>query len=330
MSLDEEKSICTGCIVSTGFIRDFNLLIGSDLNLLKSKYLRIIISWCLEYFKEYEEAPFSSIMDIFKSQRKNIQNSDDLDMIEDTLEDINDRYIEDGQIFDHAFIFNQSEKYIRGRSLEESADEIKGLVKQNKISEAETIISEYRRPCKGEINGIQIFTDENAVSDMFLEQNSVFHPQGPLGLLMGDMLKGDLCYVGGPAKSSKTWSCMEFALMCVREGLNVAWFSLEMSAPLMNKRFAQNIIGGSFKDLQDKVNVPYFDKYNNIKYKKEKIKRLNENIVKRRYKMFKQQYAGNLVVYDGTTSGNTVASLKNTLINAQELEGIKRKKTCFR
>lgn len=322
VSLDEEKSICTGCIVSTKFIRDFNLLIGSELVLLKSKYLRMIISWCIDYFKEYEEAPFSSIIDIFKAERKNIQNADDVDMIEETIEDINDRYIEDGQKFDDAFIFNQAEKYIRGRALEESAEEIRGLVKQNKISDAERIISEYRRPCKGEVNGIQIFTDENAVNDMFLEQNSVFRPPGPLGLLMGDMLKGDLCYVGGPAKSSKTWSCMEFALMCVREGLNVAWFSLEMSAALMNKRFAQNIISGSFKDIADKVYVPYFDKNNNVKYKKEKIKKLTESVVKRRYKMFKQQYAGNLVVYDGTTSGNTVASIKNTLINAEELEGI--------
>jgi hypothetical protein len=323
VSIDHEKNIAIGCIISTKFARDFNLLIGKDLDLLKSKYIRIIISWALEYYKTYNEAPTTSILDIFKAEKENLQSEEDKELIEDTLDEINNKYVEEELKFDAAYIYSQVEIYIRGRALENSADQIKGFVKQNKMDEAEKIISEYRKPCKGELSGIQLLEDMNSIQDMFVEQYSVFHPPGDLGILMGDMLKGDLCYIGGSSKSSKTWTSMELAMMCLREGLNVGWFTLEMNSLLMAKRFAQNMGNASFKELQERVYVPYFDEENRIYYKKEKIKQLNERGVKRNYKLFKKQYGGRLVIYDATTSGNTVASVKNTLINAEELEGIK-------
>jgi replicative DNA helicase len=323
-SLDDEKNICAGVIVSDHFCRDFKLLIGDDLELIKSKYLRTIINWSLQYYAKYDKAPQESIVEVFKAERKNLQNEDDVDLIEDTIEEVNEKYIENELSFDNNYIYNQIEKYIRGRALEENADMVKGLVSQGKISEAEGTHKDFKRKTKNDVVGVSILEDMEAIDDAFVTENSVFSIPGALGELMGDIFPGDLCYIGGPSKASKTWTSMELALMCVNEGLNVGWWSLEMSSKLMLKRFAQNIGGGSFKKVSEKAYVPYFNKHNNIKFRKEKIPQLTEGKVKRKFKLLQSQSGnGKLMVYDGTTSGNTVEAIKNTIINAEEYEGIK-------
>jgi len=324
VSIDDEMNIAIGCIMSDKFTRDFILLIGGDLDLLKSKYLRTIISWAITYYKDYGDVCGSSIMNIFKAERKNIQNEDDVDLIEDTLENINEKYIENEQKFDHNYIFQQVTLYIRGRSLEENTDQIKGLLAQNKVLEAEKIHVDFKRKEKGDLVGVDIFKDFNAIDDLFAEEDSVFKMGGALGELMGDVYYGDLCYVGGPSKASKTWTTMELALECAASGLNVMWISLEMSTLLMNRRFMTRIAGGSFKESDKEIYVPYFDENSNVQYGKEKVKKLTPSIVKRRYKLYQQQSkSGKLVVYDATTTGNTVGAIKNAIVTAEEFHDFK-------
>jgi len=324
ISLDQELNIATGCIVNDKFLRDFKLLIANDLELLKSKFIRTIVNWCLGYYKMYEKAPNETILEIFKAEASNLQDDEIVELIEGTLEEINERYIEEEGKFDYAFIFAQTEKYIRGRSLEDNAEKVKGLVSQGKIEEAESIHNDFKRKVKNDVVGVSILEDMDAVEEMFIQENSVFSIPGALGELLEEVYPGDLCYIGGPSKASKTWTSMELALMCVREGLNVGWWTLEMSTKLMNRRFGQNIGGGSFKHLKDKVYVPYFNEHNNLKFKKEVIPTLSERKVKRKYNAFRKESGnGKLMVYDGTTSGNTVEAIKNTILNAEEYDGIK-------
>lgn len=322
ISVDNEMNIAIGCIVSNTFARDFIALIGNDINLMQSKYLRTITQWAIDYYTSYGKVCMGSITDIFKAEQEQLAEEDS-ELIENALENVNNKYIEDKANFDAEYIYGQVEKYIRKRSLETKVEKVKGFLSQDKILEAEREYSDFTRKEKGEVLGIDIFSDMEAVDECFQEEESVFTMDGALGTLFGNVFYGDLIYVGGASKTSKTWTTMEIAHQCVAEGKHVAWFSLEMSSRLMNKRFAQKVGGGSFRAIEDKVYIPSFDKNNNITYKKEKVRELTPNSVKRKYKMFKRQNKGRLVIYDNTSAGNTINAIKNTILTAEEMEGIK-------
>jgi len=321
VSIDHEKNIAIGCIVSTKFARDFNLLIGKDLDLLKSKYIRIIISWALEYYKTYNEAPTTSILDIFKAEKENLQSEGDKELIEDTLDEINNKYVEEELKFDVDYIFNQVEQYIKGRSLEENADQIKGLVKLGKIGEAEKIRSEYKRKEKNNTAGISAFRDMNALEELFIEDPSLFHIPGALGVLIKDIISTDYILLGGSSKRGKSYYAMQLAIYAVQSGLKVGYFTLEMDKKLFGRRIAEFIGGGSFDLLEDIEYIPYFDKNNNIKYEKTKIPNISFKKMKRKYKLFNKQInGGELFIFDTTTGGASLDAMKDTIINLSEYD----------
>jgi len=322
INLDTEMDIAIGCIVSERFVRDFNLLIQNDLELLKSKYLRIVIKWSIDYFKKYNKAPNESIMNVYKAERKNIQNEDDIDLIESTLENINAKYVEGGQKFDADYIYAQVELYIKGRALEENANQVKGLVSIGKIAEAEKGQKSFKRKEKNNTSGTRAFTDMNAVEDMFNFEKSIVDIPGALGELLQEIYKGDLVFPSALSKRGKTWFLIQLAIWASQQGLKVAFFTFEMNSKLINRRLAQTLMGKSFKEIKDKKYVPEFDKNNNIVYKKQRIKRLTERDVKRSYKMMDRQCGnGGIWFYDSTTGGRTIDAIKNTIITASEHEG---------
>ena len=324
VSIDDEMNIAIGCIMSDKFTRDFVLLIGEDLDLLKSKYLRMIISWAIEYYKSYDKACEGSITDIFKANKKTIQNDDDLDLIEDTLENISEKYVEEGAKFDSDYIFHQVEQYIKGRSLEENADIVKGLVAQGKIGEAERIQKEYLRKEKSDSSGVNVFKDMEALKDVFTKKESLFEIPGALGKLIKDIVTTDFILLGGNSKMGKSYYSMQFAMYGVQGGLKVGYFSLEMEQVLCGGRVVQFVGGGSLNEMDQLEYLPSFDKNNNIVYKKETIKPLSYEKMARKYRLFnKQCEGGELHIFDTTTCGSTLDSIKTTIINEELYNGRK-------
>ena len=293
------------------------------MDLMKSKYLRIITTWALKYFSDYDKAPNDSIMSIFKAERKNIQNEDDIDLIEDTLETINEKYIENEQKFDHNYIFQQVTLYIKGRSLEENADMVKGLVSQGKIQEAERVQKDYKRKEKNDLAGTNAFTDTNAITEMFQEDASLINIPNALGELIQEIYKGDLIWIGSNSKRGKTWCALQLAIYCAQQGLKVAFFTLEMSTRLINRRLAQATLGRSFKKVEGQRYIPEFDKNGNIIYKKHYIKQLAEKDVKRTYRIMNRQCnGGGIWFFDSTTGARSVDAMKNTIINSSTYDDL--------
>jgi len=323
ISLDDEMNSAIGTIISTKFCRDFQLLIGEDLNLLKSKYLRIIIGWTLDYHRKYSVAPNESIMDIFKAESKNIQSEEDVELIESTLENINAKYIEDKTKFDGDYIFHQVEDYIKGRSLTENADKVKGLVSLGKIAEAEKEQKRYVRKEKNGSKGINVFKDRNALNDLFTQKSSLFKIPGALGELVPEIAPADFFMIGGNSKRGKSFYSMQLAMYAMQAGLNVAYFSLEMGWDLFGKRLAQFVSGQTFKKITKEKYTPEFDKRGNIQYEKHKIKQLTPKRAERVWRLFDRQCKpGQFLFFDTITGGSSIDAMKTTIINASQNDGI--------
>lgn len=322
VDVDSEMDIAIGCIVSTKFCRDFKQLLGGDFQLFKSKSLKTIVEWCVDYYEAHEKAPEESIMNIFKVESQNIADEDQVSVIEETLVTVNNKFILDGEKFDVDYVYKNVELYIKGRSLEENCNEIKGLVSQNRIAEAEAHHAEYKRKEKGELHGLNLLKDLDAIDDVFVSKKSLFPIPGAFGQLVQEVSRGDILMAGGASKSQKSWYCMKLALYAIESGLKCAFFSVEMSEQICSARFSQMISKQPLKDLDRPTYVPYFDENNNICYSKENLEKVDKERLKRRYRRMSRECRGDLVIYDATTGGNSVSAIKTTLMNASEYDGI--------
>lgn len=323
VDLDEEMNIAIGVIVSTKFCRDFSLLIEDDLDLLKSRYLRIIVSWALKYYSTYDHCCNASIMDVFLVEKKNIPTEEDITLIESALETINEKFIDDDSRFDSDYIYKQVEDYIKGRALEDNSDKVKGLVSQGKIAEAERIHKDFKRKEKNGTKGVNVFKDMEELSDLFSEDETLFTIPGALGELIPEIVPGDLVWVAGNAKTGKSFYSMQLAMYAVQQGLNVGYFTLEMNKKLFGKRIAQFVSGRTFKKIKSQKYTPYFDGNGNILYEKHKVKQLSKKRAEVAYKLFdKQCGGGSFHLLDTTTGGSSIDSIKNTIINKSQYENV--------
>lgn len=315
VDIEDEKKIAIGCIVSDHFLRDILPLLN-DLSLLKSSYIKSVISWCIDYYKRYEKAPQEIIQDIFETKKKYIDREEYVNDIKDLLVHLNETYL-DGEEFNAPYYFDKAQLYLKEKSLELLMSNINGLLKQGKIKEAEHIFTTYNRLDKSMGTGTDLLNDDELIADMFnSEEETLFSVPGAFGDYIKSFYRGDIAIVGAPSKRGKTFILIELSKYALLDHLNVLYISLEMKTHLMAKRIYQNLIGESKYQMTDFIDIPYFDKDNNIQY--EQIKKdglTREKTIRFREKFKKHVKKGRFKMLDPISGGCSVEEIIITLDN---------------
>lgn len=318
IDMDIERNIVIGMIIDDIFLRDVVLILKDDTSLFKSSYYKIIANWCVDYYKSYEKSPKDIIFNIFESKKSDMRSESDIEYIEDVLNYLTDNYNKDNS-FNRDYFFDQSEKYLKKRSLEKLVSEIQTSIIDGDLISAESKLSNYERVEKPMGTGIDLFNDRSAIIDCFMDGDDyLLKISGDLGNLMKEFYRGDLISFGAPQKRGKTFYLLWFAMICALSGLKVVYWTLEMRGRLMVKRTLQMLLGETKYEKNDVV-IPFFDKDNNIKYKilpNKKGVSLKDSL--RIQKGLKKQIrTGGFRMMDSSNAGCNVASMANTLDNLE-------------
>lgn len=258
---DTEKQICIGCIVNTDFLRNY-LHIHND-EYIKASFVRVVINWCKDFYKEYESAPKQHIQEIFKKNKKHL-NEDDFDLIEDFLVKLS-REFEQMSEFNLAYIQDEALKYVQQRAVEVHNDELKQLNKLGDTEKVKEAMESFSLPEYNSFEYVEPFSDANALREAFEESTQpLFKFKGALGQMVNDyMTKGSLIGVMAPEKRGKTWWLIEFAKRAMAYRLNVAFFGVgDMSQNQMIRRIMVSIAGVSDKEkFCGEVEVPVYGEW---------------------------------------------------------------------
>ena len=257
INTDIEKHIATGMIVSSRFIKESLSILS--INLLKLPYVKIIVEWCQEYYRQYNQAPGNTIKDIFDSQvRRNLLDDTKIELISKFLEHISSEYNNENA-FNVEYILDEVEIYLKKRKLEDLATDIStALSMSENVAEVEALVGNFKRIARPKSQGIDILKDRKAIRDAFNEEENVlFQLNGDLGKVLGPFARGDFLAVVGPGKRGKTWWLQEIGLQALFKGFKVLFISLEMTQPQIITRIYRTILGrGRKKGI---VSIPVFD-----------------------------------------------------------------------
>lgn len=249
-----EKRIIMGMIVSDRYLREVYDLINLDY--IRSDYIRTVAEWCLGFFDNYEKSPFHDIQTIFTDYKEAGKiKSEEAEIIEILLKETSQKY--SNQKVNDDYLLDQTILYFKKRELEITNSNIKILLDQNKIEEAENEILTFHKVSRVSSQWKNPFEERN-VERSFEERKPLVVLPGNLGRYVGPLERGWFVGLAGGFKRGKTWVMQKIALSAMLVFLKVAIISLEMQDFQMHTRIYKELISAVDPDIT-KVTFPVFD-----------------------------------------------------------------------
>lgn len=249
----DEQIVTIGMIISDLFLSKMQDLFSSDFILNDS--LKTICSWCMSYYKEFEQAPKSHIQDIFEERKFGLEKAD-AKLVEDFLILLNKRYTDFTEPVNDDYFLSRAKKYFTKRNLKVKSERIKALLELDKIEDAEEELSDYKKFTVLSSQAISPFDPEIVRKIIARKEDCLLRLPGAFGKLVGPIDRGYLVGILGIFKRGKT-KCMQYissyAASCK---LKVVFVSLEMKQEQVAESIVRNI--GTFTKEKDKL-FPVFD-----------------------------------------------------------------------
>ncbi len=254
-----ETLILTGMIVSKDFLQEMTVLYQP--HLIETVFVRTVAGWCLDYFKKFQNAPGAHIQDIYNSHTRKGMDEDQADMIGTFLNSISEEYVkEKAEKFNVNYLLSQTEARFKEQSLLCLSEDIKTSLIEGKVEEAELAQLNFQRVERPSSNGVNPFTDQAAIAEVFEneEKNILFRMPGALGKFLGPIERESLVALMGSEKKGKTWWLLEFSLRAMKSRCNVAFFSCgDMSQRQVIYRIYRNLARTAKKDGE--IFIPVLD-----------------------------------------------------------------------
>jgi hypothetical protein len=241
-----ERQILIGMIISDDFLRQIHELWTPKL--MKTKLSKRISKWCVEYYKEYGQAPKQDMETIYidKLKAEKLQDAE-AELIEDLLADLSDEY--DRRKLNVKYLLTKTKEYFIERGLEEHHSEIRQLLENGDVEEANALASKYSTPVETAANVLD-FSNKKQVferlTELFSEKTEPLFPYpGAAGQMINEfLLRESFIAFLAPEKRGKSITLLDLAMRAVRHGCNVAYFQAgDMSELNQLRRIAINRTG---------------------------------------------------------------------------------------
>ncbi|MFA7287412.1 MAG: hypothetical protein WC055_00885 [Melioribacteraceae bacterium] len=237
---ESEKNIAINLIIDDDFCKA--ILPIAKPEYFDTPHIRKIFLWIQEYYNNYKSSPGKYIQDIFNTKKGKLQ-AEDAEIIQDLLENLSNKFIEEGEKRNSKYFIEQAIPYLKKQSYIKLADNISSYAKLDQIEEVEKQIRNHRKVTEL-TSGCVNPHDADFIKETFKAkvEDILFTIPGPLGTLIKPE-KGRLIAIMAPPKCGKTWMLHFLGLVARMNRLRVFETNLEMSATKINYRDLKMITG---------------------------------------------------------------------------------------
>lgn len=199
-----ERHVVTAMITSSDFLHRIRNRYNA--RLIRSDAARWIAECCVEYYDKYSKAPGRQIESIFYVKSKTDQRRDLMEEIEqDILPSLSDEYEQDELNVD--YMVEQTVNYFTEQSLLQYSDEIRALIENGELIEAENTAVNYTMPPRNDNLWIDLSEPdvlENIENAFSKDKEQLIHFPGALGEFWNDQFtRGSFVALMAPEKRGK-------------------------------------------------------------------------------------------------------------------------------
>lgn len=238
-----ERRIIIGLIVSTEYIRKVEKIWDPDF--VVSEVARRMASWCLEYYKQYGEAPFTEIESIFEQKARQLPK-DIVEEIEDTiLPSLEDEYRHDKK-FNVQYLIDQTVDYFEYRNLKLHTQDLESLAEEGHADAAKALAMKFKALPSSEKDGVLLGSEESIARlrrAFNKDIRTVIEYPGALGrMLNGQLVREGFVSLMAAEKRGKSWFLLDMAFRAAEQFSNVVYFDAgDMSEDTLYLRIASYV-----------------------------------------------------------------------------------------
>lgn len=209
-----------------------------------SPWANRISKWCLDFLREFQEAPGKEIRGIFDKWARKTQDEPSIMLIEKVLQNLSDSA---EPITNINYLVDLAEKRFNEVQLKRLSDKIAESVEDGETATGLDLVTTFKRITISESYGRNPFSDSNAIQQAFeMPPTNLFNfPGKDIGEFFEDQL-GKECFVTiqAPEKRGKSWWILEMLFRALRGGCRVAMFEAgDMTERQVIHRLASRIAG---------------------------------------------------------------------------------------
>jgi len=258
-----EKRLITALITSSEFASQASLHL--DPRLIRSSHLRQVAEWCLDYHREYREAPGQQIESIYQSWSEDNDDEGLVDSVHDLLSSLSGEYSENG--VNVPYLLDQLGNWITKQKLTKLRDDLSYHLTQGDREAAEDSVLGYHSTQVGQGVGVDPLTDRGVWQRAFQDPaKPVIQFPGLAGKFLDSAMTRDaLIAIQGPEKRGKTAFCLEIAYQALRQRRRVAFFEVgDLSEAQFIRRLGMRVSGRPIWRSQcGTIEIPYRMRINN-------------------------------------------------------------------
>jgi len=215
---DDEKKLLIGCIVSDSFLNRIHPILNPDL--MQSASSRTLLSYILDYYKQYKKAPTHEIEDIVASL-EDVLDVSEFELTKNLLKELADNsyHIK----FNEDFYYDRASAFLQKNSLLALANNIKQALLTGDVLTAEKAIASRGVVGKSGLHNIDVLNSPEAWVHAFETASApLFMLPGALGAMLNEyLIRDSLIALLAPEKRGKTFLANELAFRAVMARCNV-------------------------------------------------------------------------------------------------------------
>lgn len=209
--------------------------------LFASRYASLIAGWCVDHYKRYHRAPGRDIVGYFDEWAATSKDRDTIEAVESLLASFSEEYEKLKKTVSPDYVVDRAAKIFNINKLADLKNTIEADLENGDGDKAEERVTKFRRVELGLGSGIEVLTDEEAMTSAFEARDGdlIEYPDA-----LGNFFRGSLgrdCFVSGMGKEKigKSFWLLDMCYRAVEQGRRVAYFETgDMSQPQVLRRLA--------------------------------------------------------------------------------------------
>lgn len=221
-----ERQIVIGFIISTEVLSQVEPFWNPIY--FESNEARMLAEWCMEYYKEYHQAPSDNIQGIYYEKLAGGMDETMAKDIEEILSGLSREFEKNPQKFNVDYLIRLTMHHFRKRRLLLHAETIRGQITRGEIEQAEKSAMGYGNTLDLSDTDLDL-SDEKVLEKVErafnIQSQSVLYYPGQFGIFVNEhLIRGGFIAFQSIEKRGKTFLLLDMGMRSCKQGFNVAFF----------------------------------------------------------------------------------------------------------
>lgn len=247
----DEKDFVTSLIMSDKCCQ--TLLPYVKLSYFDIDYSRTIVSWVMEYFKKFKNAPKQDITSLYRTHCDEIQDEALKELILNYIQELGKTEI---QINNEDYLVDKGKDFIDYKALKIYTEELNACLETRSMDKARKVQQEYKKVSTVELNECDLMdlNDKSIIENALAQEEEVlFTLPGAMNDVFGNIHRNDFIAILAPPKRGKSFALQYLAIQALKQRLNVVFVSMEMTREEVVQRMWKALWGAESSLVKDGV-----------------------------------------------------------------------------